>query len=125
VGFGVIKDAVVGIMPAGRVCQCPCGRGTAASVATDFLVVAAISDWGAYAVSAMLHYLEGRDHLHLTEDDLERMLRACVDAGALDGGSARPGLSDDGVPLELHRAFLTMLRSCVAIGASSLDSPGH
>lgn len=125
VGYGVIKDAVAEILPAGRVCQCPCEGGTAASVATDCLVVAAISNWGAYAVSAMIHYLEGHANLSLTEEDLERMLRSCVDAGALDGGLGRPVLSDDGVPLDVHRAFLTMLRGCIAIGASSLDSPGH
>jgi hypothetical protein len=53
------------------------------------------------------------------------MLRACVDNGAYDGAFARPLLSDDGVPLEAHRAFMTMLRGIVEIGRSELASPGH
>ena len=42
----------------GVTCQCGCGGATA--TATDVLVSAAISNWGAYAVSARLAYmLEG------------------------------------------------------------------
>ncbi len=126
VGFGVIADAVADIIPAGHRCQCPCGGRTGTSVATDHLIVAAISNWGAYALGAMLCELTGGDLAGLIdEDDLERMLRACVDAGALDGAFSRPSLTDDGVPLQTHRAFVTMLRSIVTIGNSHLTSPGH
>lgn len=126
VGFGKIAEAVADIIPAGRRCSCPCGAGNIAAVATDHLVVAAISNWGGYGVSAMIAYLKGDPAGTLiTEDELERMLRACVDAGAYDGAYARPLLSDDGVPLEAHRAFTTMLRNVIEIGQSDLSSPGH
>ncbi len=126
VGFGKIAEAVADIIPAGRVCSCPCGGGNIAGVATDHLVVAAISNWGGYGVAAMIGYLKGdRADTLVNEDDLERMLRACVDGGAYDGAYARPLLSDDGVPLEVHRAFVLMLRNLIAIGQSELASPGH
>jgi len=125
-GFGKVAEAVADIVPAGRVCQCPCGAGNIAAVATDHLVVAAISNWGGYGVAAMIAFLKGDPVSTLiTEDDLERMLRACVDNGAYDGAYARPLLSDDGVPLEAHRAFVAMLRNVIEIGQSDLSSPGH
>src|SRR3954470_16495606 len=126
VGFGKVAELVADIIPAGRVCACPCGAGNIAAVATDHLVVAAISNWGGYGGAAMIAYLKGdRASSLITEDELERMLRACVDNGAYDGAYARPLLSDDGVPLEAHRAFVTMLRNIVEIGQSDLSSPGH
>jgi len=126
VGFGKLGELVADIIPAGRVCQCPCGGGNIAHVATDHLVVAAISNWGGYGVSAMIAFLKGDPATSLiNEDDLERMLRACVDKGAYDGAYARPLLSDDGVPLAAQRAFIALLSNIVAIGQSDLSSPGH
>ena len=126
VGFGNVAEAIADIIPAGRHCQCPCDGGNIAAVTTDHLVVAAISNWGGYGVAAMIAYLRGDpSHSLISEDELERMLRACVDNGAYDGAYARPLLSDDGVPLIAHRAFTTMLRNIVAIGQSDLSSPGH
>lgn len=126
VGFGKIAEVVADIIPAGRHCQCPCGGGNIAAVATDVLVVAAISNWGGYGVAAMIALLKNDPASTLIdEDDLERMLRACVDEGAYDGAFARPLLSDDGVPLSSQRAFTTLLRSIVEIGQSTVASPGH
>jgi hypothetical protein len=87
--------------------------------------VAAISDWGGYGVAGMLAYLMEMPDLLIDEQGIERVLQATVDAGALDGALARPSLSDDGVPLPTHKAFITMLRSIISIALSVLDSPGH
>jgi hypothetical protein len=126
IGFGQIAADVDEIIPAGRLCQCPCAGGATAALATDHLLVAAISNWGGYAVAAMIGYLLDDPSRHLlTADELERMLRACVNAGAFDGATARPVLADDGVPLKTHRDFIVMLRSIVEIGYSKLASPGH
>jgi hypothetical protein len=126
VGFGSIAGEVAKIIPTGEVCQCPCGGGATAAVPVDHLVVAAISNWGGYGVAAMIAFLTQTPASELSsEDDVERMLRACVDQGALDGAYARPVMSDDGVPLRTQRAFTTMLREIVTIGQSRLASPGH
>lgn len=125
VGYGKIHSTVQDVMPAGRVCSCPCGGGSAASVATDVLVVGAISDWGAYGVAAMTSWLTDRPHALVVSDDVERMIRATVDAGAFDGALGRPTVSDDGVPLMGHRAMVDLLSTIVAVGGTDLDSPGH
>ena len=124
-GFGVVEDAVRAIMPAGSKCECPCGDGSAASVATDKFLVAAISNWGGYAVSAMVCFLKGDLAPLIDADDLERMLRDVVNAGAFDGSSGRPTLGDDGVLLRAQRAYVDMLQSIVTIGQIDFASPGH
>jgi hypothetical protein len=125
VGFGVVEDAVREIMPAGANCLCPCGNGSAASLATDKFLVAAISNWGGYSVAAMVCFLKGDLAPLIDADDLERMLRDVINAGAFDGSSGRPTLGDDGVLLRGQRAFIDMLRSIVSIGQIDLASPGH
>jgi hypothetical protein len=125
IGFGALESEVRAIAPAGAQCQCPCQEGTASAVATDEFLPAAISNWGAYGISAMIALLTGKPNALLTAGMLERMLRATVDAGALDGATARPTLSDDGVPFESQLAVVTLLRQMVEQGLSRLDSPGH
>lgn len=73
IGFGLIEEAVKEIMPAGRACRCSCGGGMAAAITTDALMVAAISDWGAYALVAVLAHQSGRTDLLVTADDVERL----------------------------------------------------
>jgi len=124
-GFGVVEDAVREIMPAGNTCGCPCGDGSAASVATDKFLVAAISNWGGYGVAAMVCFLKGDLAPLIDADDLERMLRDVINAGAFDGSSGRPTMGDDGVLLRAQRGFVDMLQSIVRIGQIDLASPGH
>ena len=125
VGFGVITDAVEEVMPCGRICECPCRGGTAAGIATDAFVVASISNWGAYGVVAMMAYELGELGILVDEEDVDRMLRACVDAGGLDGVTARPTLGDDGVPLEASLGMISILRHMIEIGGRDMVSPGH
>jgi len=125
VGYGAIASTVAEVMPAGSTCVCGCGGGTAAAVATDVLVVAAISNWGAYGVAAMMCWLLGTPEHLVAADDVDRMLRDVVRAGAFDGCFARPVLCDDGVPLGVHRGFLAMLHSITDIAAMKIESPGH
>jgi hypothetical protein len=124
-GFGVIRATVREVMPAGAVCFCDCGGGTAAATEADLLIVAAISDWGAYGVAAMMCWLLGTPEALVTSNDVERMLIDVVRAGAYDGCHARPILADDGVPLETQRGFMQMLRAIIEIGRSELVAPGH
>ena len=125
VGFGIIRSCVEETMPAGAICECPCGQGTASDVSTDRFVVAAISDWGGYAVNAMLSYLTGAYGALIRPSEVERMILATVNAGAFDGATARPTLSDDGVPLESQVAYVTILQQLVELASSGLSSPGH
>jgi hypothetical protein len=125
VGFGRIFSTVQDVMPAGRICHCPCRAGSAAAIATDVLVVGAISNWAAYGVSAMIGWLTGNSGALVDADDVERMITDVVAAGAFDGAFGRPTISDDGVSIAGNRAMVTLLRTIVDIGRSTLESPGH
>ena len=123
IGFGLIDEDVARIQTYGTRCQCPCGGGIAAVAATDVLVVAAISNWGAYGIAAALAIaLKNRAVLH-DETTEQRMLEACVAAGAVDGVLARPLLSVDGTSAASQRAIVVLLGNLVDNALSSLNRP--
>lgn len=81
---------------------------------TDVLVVAAISNWGAYGIAAMLGYLLGNAEL-VQEPDMEyRMLAASISAGAADGAHISPTMYVDGTSWRIQLALVTMLREIVS-----------
>lgn len=120
IGMGLIHDAVEEILPYGKKCQCPCGAGIAASVATDVLVVANVSNWGGYGVAASLATLCNDVELFPHVGTFSEMFRECVRAGALDGISTQQLLSDDGIPIEAHNGLFSILRSMITIGIKDL-----
>ena len=81
----------------------------ASVVRVDHLVVAGVSNWGAYGIVAHLGRAGGRPLLH-TPDDERRVVSACVAAGACDGVTRRREPTVDGLPLEAHAALVTLLR---------------
>jgi hypothetical protein len=80
----------------------------ASIVRVDHLVVAGVSNWGAYGIAAHLGRLAGRPLLH-TPDDERRLVAACVKAGACDGVTRRREPTVDGLPLETHAALVALL----------------
>ncbi len=88
----------------------------ASVVPVKHLVVAGVSNWGAYGIVAELARLAGRPLLHTGEEE-QAMVQACVDAGAVDGLTLRPEPTVDGLPLPAHVGMLELLRV--------LESPRH
>jgi hypothetical protein len=123
-GFGAIPE-VATIQPAGLTCRCPCGGGMASAVTTDLVLTAAISDWGGYAVTALISFLLKRPDLSADADYVENILRAAVRAGVVCGWHARPVLSDDGVPLAAQRAAATLMETAVTQALVQAHSPSH
>jgi hypothetical protein len=113
VGMGNIRSAVEKFVPYAKACQCPCGGGIAAESIVDKLVVASISNWGAYGIEACIAALTGRrEALHAPEDE-EEMLKGSLSAGAVDGVTGRPQLSVDGVPMKVHSSLIRMLEGFI------------
>ncbi len=75
----------------------------------DQLVLAAVSNWGAYGIIAYLSKLAGRDLLP-AEGEEAKALELIVALGAIDGLTrlAEPGV--DGFSLEVTSALITALR---------------
>ena len=112
-GMGALRKTVERITASGAKCECPCGGGMAAVVASDLAVVAGVSNWGAYGVCAALAYLEGHDdilHSPATEEDI---LRACAIGGAIDGPTGRPIPWADGIETDYHTRLIRQLHDII------------
>ena len=122
-GFGLIEDTVRRTVARADVCQCPCGQGMASAVATDILVPASVSNWGAYGMAAALAILTGRRDLFHDTDTERAMLRACVAAGGVDGLTSRQILAVDGTSDEVQTAVVTLLKALIdkALDARPVD----
>lgn len=117
IGFGFILDVARQIIvPLGMDCGCPCHSGIVTATATDILLPCATSNWGAYGISAALAVLNKNINLLHTPRDEHRIIMACLNSGAVDGGTGRPTLGVDGIDLDIHMHMVAMLREIVRIG---------
>lgn len=105
IGMGKVRRAVTRHLPH--------GARIASTVATDYLVVAGTSNWGAWGLVAYLSRLAGRLLLPTREEE-QRLLQAQVEAGGVDGITGRAAPTVDGLPAALHQRFLDLLRELTA-----------
>jgi hypothetical protein len=80
----------------------------AATVTVDHLVVAGVSNWGAYGIVAHLGHLTGQRLLHTPKEERE-MVMASVEAGAHDGVTRRREATVDALPLDVHASVVALL----------------
>lgn len=115
-GCGLIKDYVIENVPRAKKCQCPCEGSVVPKFIPDILIMAAISNWGAYGIEACLALMHDNiDILHSPEQEI-RVQRECADAGANNDG---PGFLDPGadfVPPTVHACLIEMIRHAVKSG---------
>lgn len=101
VGMGLVAARVAATVDHGQV--------IASIVPCDHLVVAGVSNWGAYGLVAALSLLAGRDLLP-TPDDARAHVARIVAAGAVDGVTGRAEVTVDGLPIERTLDLLEALR---------------
>jgi hypothetical protein len=122
-GFGSIMTRRNRIASLARPCVCPCRTTIMCTVPAEVVVVASVSNWGAYAMVAGLAIRLGDARLLHHPKDETRMLKACVLAGARDGLSAQRRLTVDALPLRTQRAVVALLRAAVARLKASVGNP--
>jgi hypothetical protein len=88
--------------------QGPLMAKIAATVTVDHLVVAGVSNWGAYGIVAHLGHLAGQALLHTPAQERE-LVAACVESGASDGVTRRREPTVDGLPLDVHASVVALL----------------
>lgn len=115
IGFGLIGDAAKKIVPRGRDCGCPCGGGIIASTAADVVIPCAVSNWGAYGLSAAMAVLMKNSEVAHEAKSEERMVLECLGTGAIDGGTGKPTLGVDGIELTYHQHMVDLLRVLVQV----------
>jgi hypothetical protein len=121
IGFGLIREEANEIYKQayGTTCQCDCGGGEATATATDVLVSAAVSNWGAYGVSAMIAFML-QDPFILQDADTERrMVEAMVAKGAVAAGLGASVPWVDGTSPAVQQAIVTILQEIVHNGLSN------
>jgi hypothetical protein len=112
-GCGLIHEEIEAILGARGQCGV-CHASIAAAEAADVLVMAAVSNWGAYGVAAALAALLGRPAALPGRDVLRLTLEACTLAGGRNGISDWTDPGSDGYPLDVDLAVLEMLRQLAA-----------
>jgi hypothetical protein len=96
IGMGNTLQTVIKEVPFGLVCQCPCRGGIASVTKADQLIVSSVSNWGAYVLTALMASLADMPFEH-GPDEEKRLIRAAVDAGAVDGISGKSVEAVDGL----------------------------
>lgn len=104
IGMGKIRDYIVEHVPNGDI--------IAASFAADYLIVSGVSNWGAHALVAALSILTGRNLLYDVETG-EKILRAIVDIGAVNGMTKQNALTVDGLGLEDNAKVVRALKDII------------
>lgn len=101
VGMGKIKELVVKYVNKGEL--------ICAQVETDNLIVAGVSNWGAFGICAGLSILN-KTSLMLDESEYEEMIEEVVKAGAVDGCTKKNVTTIDGLSYEENLAVFNKLK---------------
>nr|WP_048056174.1 glutamate cyclase domain-containing protein [Pyrococcus sp. ST04] len=83
------------------------------TVRTTELVIAGVSNWGAYGLVAELSIREGVNLLR--EFDEKSVVTSLVEAGLIDGITKKRESSVDGLPLGLHEKIISLLNEIIDI----------
>jgi len=109
-GCGSIIETVRKHVSYGAKCQCPCGKGIAATTPSDVLVIGGTSNWGAYGIAACLSLLKNVDHRHEGKSEL-RLLGRVIDAGGVDSMTNESQPFVDGVPTSINKLVVDLIWS--------------
>ncbi len=116
IGMGVIGEELRQWLPFGKQCRCRCGGGIVPTTKTDFLLPAAVSNWGAYGISAMLAVVEDTKEVFHSAETERRVLLSCIDAGLIDGGSGYVSGGVDSLSMNIHMSIVNLLEEFVDKG---------
>ena len=113
VGMGCIKETVKKVLPSGSKCGCPCGAGTHSDIATDLLLVTMVSNWGAYALEALLAIAKGKPEIMHDVALEDKVFEAAVSAGFIDPAAGFGMASGDAIDKSVHLAMVDILNFIV------------
>jgi hypothetical protein len=118
IGCGLIADTINKLHPKGTKCDCPCGAGITATTVTDVLVIAFVSNWGAYGIEAALSLLLDREDVLHTGKVEEYVLQQTGLAGAVSSpyGYSGPDINQtrvDQMPGEISVKIVELLNYMV------------
>ena len=125
IGAGTIEQTVRKWVPFADVCRCPCQAGLACAVKVDIPFPASVSNWAAYAITAMVGYLLQRPDVLQDIHVERRMLEAAAMAGSIDGILGAPVPAADGLYWETQQCFVKILRNIIESALSGSGIAGQ
>ncbi|MBR1722838.1 MAG: DUF4392 domain-containing protein, partial [Treponema sp.] len=81
-------------------------------VTVDELVIATVSNWGAYAIIAYLEKLTG-EKVFMDFEDARAFIKKTVDMGSVDGVLKKQILSVDGFSMETEKEIIDSLGAAI------------
>ena len=113
IGMGLIEDEVRELLPTGKECGCPCHGGVASAVATDSLIVAGTSNWGASALEAMFSFdLKSPEILHDGSME-EYLIQKAAELGYINPASGLAEPAVDAIPASVHKSLVEIVNFIV------------
>ncbi len=113
VGLGIVEEDVRKYVPYGNMCACPCRSGIASSTITDTLIVSTVSNWGAYALEALLLAINDKsEYIHSGNDEI-MLIEESIRRGAVDGILGKGFVGVDGMPPHVHAKIVDAIRTLV------------
>lgn len=103
IGMGNLKDVI-----SGKLELVPC------KVKVDTLVIATVSNWGAYAIAAYIQKITGTKVLPQFSE-IKEYLSFIVKMGSVDGVTKKQTLSVDGFSLDVEKEIWDGLKSLAAV----------
>jgi len=115
VGFGAVREAITAVHPYRGRCLAGHASGVVTAIATDVVVSASVSNWGAYGIAAALAVQLRRPELLHSPEAERRFIEACVRAGAVDGATFKAENAVDGIECLGHTSMVGLLGAIVAV----------
>lgn len=103
-GMGNVSEAVSATIAPHDNFSCP--------VISNYCICCGVSNWGGYAVSAVLALVKS-DNLLLDEDSIMNLIAKGVEAGAVDGVSGKCEVTVDGLPLSWEKSIISTLHKII------------
>ncbi len=111
VGLGIIEEDVRKYVPYGNICACPCRSGIASSTITDTAIVSTVSNWGAYALEALLLAINDKSkYIHSGKEEI-MLIEESLRKGAIDGVRGKDFVGVDGIPPNYHAKIVDAIKA--------------
>ncbi len=110
IGMANLADCVRSTVPFGAKCACGCGGGLAPATPVDLVIPATISNWGAYALAAMLGAFACINEALPDPVREKSVLEATIAAGFHDAIYGEVCGSVDGSPMATQLAMVQLMQ---------------
>lgn len=109
IGMGNLRDVITK-----KLSLVPC------DVEVDALIIATVSNWGAYALAAYMQQMK-KVRVLPTYQEIEQYLRYIVQLGSVDGVTKKPSMSVDGFSMEVEKEILSRLHRAASAGGAGAE----